>query len=119
VEDGHNDFDGGFSVEARILVLHGFDGDASSVVDDGYGAIGHDLDVAFGGAAGHGFVDGIIDGLPDEVMQAVEVGSADVHSGSFAYGFESFEDLDVGGLVASIVGRCVGMGVGGRLGIDR
>lgn len=119
VEDGHDDFDGGFPVEVRILMLHWFDGDASAVVDNGDGAVGHDLDVAFGGATGHGFVDGVIDGFPDEVMEAVEVGPADVHTGAFSYGFESFEDLDVGGFVAGVIGGCIGMCVGGRLGIDR
>ena len=49
--------------------------------------------------AGHGFVDGVVDDLIDEVVEAALVGAADVHAGAATYGFEAFENLDIGGCV--------------------
>ena len=46
------------------------------------------------GMAGHGLVDGVVDDLPDEVVQTADIGRADVHAGSPSHGIEALEDLD-------------------------
>ena len=46
--------------------------------------------------AGHRLVDGVIDDLVDEVMQAALVGGPDVHTGAAADGLKALEDLDIG-----------------------
>ena len=43
--------------------------------------------------AGHGLVDGVVDDLPDEVVEAARAGGADVHAGALADGLEALEDL--------------------------
>ena len=45
--------------------------------------------------ARHRLVDGVVDHLVDEVMEAAETGRADVHPRSEPDRFEAFEDLDV------------------------
>jgi hypothetical protein len=57
---------------------------------------------------------GLVDGLstsPHQVVQAALTGGADVHARPFADRFESFEDLDRGGVVVDTVGplgdKCV------------
>ena len=57
-------------------------------------------DVDFGAETGQRFVDGVVDDLGDEMMQAALGGVADVHSGAFANRFESFENLDGLGAIA-------------------
>ena len=49
-------------------------------------------------------VDGVVDDLVDEVVEAALAGRADVHPGTLANGLEALEDGDVGGLVAGL--RC-------------
>ena len=49
--------------------------------------------------AGHRLVDGVVDDLVDEVVQAALVGAADVHAGAAADGLEALEDLDIGSSV--------------------
>ena len=94
VQDGHHDFGGG-------LFLGGVhvDGNAAAVVDYGDAVIVVHGDVDFVAEAGHGFVDGIVDHFPDEMMQAQFAGRADVHRGAFANGFESAENFDRGCVV--------------------
>jgi hypothetical protein len=49
--------------------------------------------------AGERFVDGVVDHFVDEVVETGRRGGADVHTGAFPDGFESFEDLDIPGVV--------------------
>ena len=49
--------------------------------------------------AGQGFVDGVVDDLVDEVVQAPLTGGTDVHAGTLPDRFEPFEDGDVQGSV--------------------
>ena len=69
-------------------------GNAAAVVDDGDGIVGVDGDVHFVGEAGHGFVDGIVDHFPHQMVQARFAGRADVHGGTQAHGFQSAENFD-------------------------
>ena len=57
-----------------------------------------------GGEAGHGLVDGVVDDLPHEVVQAARTGGADVHPGALADRIEALEHLDVLGGVALVPG---------------
>ena len=72
------------------------DRDAAAVVDDPAAAVGQQGDVDAGAVAGHGLVDGVVDDLPDEVVQAGRTGGADVHAGPLADRIEALEDLDIG-----------------------
>jgi hypothetical protein len=70
------------------------DRNATAVVLDDNRAIRGDRHVDSRGVPGHRFVDGVVDDLPDEVMEAAGVRRADVHAGSATDGFQALEDLD-------------------------
>ncbi len=74
VQHGKNDFSGG----AFFGGVH-VHGNAAPIVHNGDGIIGVHRDVDFVGVAGHGFVDGIVDDFPHQVVQAHFAGGADVH----------------------------------------
>ena len=57
-----------------------FDGNTTSVIFDGNGAVVIDLDDDGAGKTCHCFVDGVIDDFADEVMESSAGGIADVHS---------------------------------------
>ena len=57
------------------------------------------------GMAGHGLVDGVVDDLPDEVMQAADIGRADVHARPAPDRLEALEHLDGVRAVAGRLGR--------------
>ena len=82
-----------------VVLVHDADGDAAAVVDDGDRVVGVDGDDDAGAVAGERFVDGVVDHLVDEVVEAARAGGADVHAGPFADRLEAFEDLDILGVV--------------------
>ncbi|CAB4912004.1 unannotated protein [freshwater metagenome] len=88
VQLGHDDLDGG-----NTGGVHG-DGDAAAVVLDLDAAVFVDGDVDGGGVAGHGLVDGVVDDLPDQVVQASFTGGTDVHTGPLTDCFQALEDRD-------------------------
>ena len=47
----------------------------------------------------HRLIDRVIDDLPDEMVETLFIGLTDIHSWSFSDGLESFEDLDLTGVV--------------------
>ncbi len=102
VEDGENDFGGG-TLFGGVHV----DGNAAAIVDDRDGIVGVHGDVDFIGKTGHGFVDGIVDNFPDQVMQTHLAGGTDVHGGAQTNGFESAKDLD-GFCVVLVARSCAG-----------
>ena len=53
-------------------------------------------------------VDGVVDHLVDEVVQAVDIGAANVHARAFAHGIEAFENLDGTRVVVSPLPGVVG-----------
>ena len=75
VQLGERDLDAGH-LELGVDV----DGDAAAVVDDPAAAVGQQGDVDAVAVAGHGLVDGVVDDLLDEVVQAGRAGGADVHA---------------------------------------
>ena len=91
VEDGHHDLgraDAAFGVHA--------DGDAAAVVLDRDRAVEVDGDAGCSvQCAGEVLVDGVVDGLPHEVVQPrAVVHVADVHAGALAHGLEALEHRD-------------------------
>ena len=55
--------------------------------------------------AGQRLVDGVVDDLPHQVVQAALAGGADVHAGALADRLEPLEDLDRGGVVLALLDR--------------
>ena len=102
VQLGEDQLDGG---HLFAVALAG--GDAAAVVDDGDAAVGADGHVDAVGVAGQRLVDGVVDDLPDQVVQAALTGRPDVHAGALADRFQSLEDLDRRGVVGRGVGRVV------------
>jgi len=94
VEDGHDDLEGG-GVHLGVLV----DGDAAAIVGDGDDVVLADAADDGVAVAAECFVDGVIDDLADEVVEAAVVGGADVHAGAAADGLEALEDLDRTGVI--------------------
>ena len=89
VQRGHDHLDGGPLLD-RVHV----DRDAAAVVGDRDAAVGQQGDLDRGGVAGHRLVDGVVDDLPDQVVQAALAGGADVHAGPLADRLEPLEDGD-------------------------
>src|SRR5690606_36243928 len=71
------------------------DGDAAAVVGDGdRPAVLVEGDLDERGEPVGRLVDGVVDDLPDEVVEAGLPGASDVHARALADGLEPFEDLD-------------------------
>ena len=108
VEHGVHDLEG---VLAGLLLPP--DRHAAAVVLVAHAAVGQDANLDARGVAGHRLVDGVVDDLPDEVVQAAAVGRADVHARPPADRLEALEDLDaLGGVALGLGGR--GPSPGGR-----
>ena len=90
MQDGHDDLD-------RRLVLRGVfvNGDATTVVDDLDAAVGLNRDLNVVGVAGQRLVNGVVDNLVHQVVQAALAGGSDVHARALAHGFQALEDGDV------------------------
>ena len=99
VEHGEHDLGGALALVATRRVR--IDGDAAPVVLDPAAAVGEQRDDDAVGEAGHRLVDGVVDDLPDEVVQAGEPGRADVHARALAHRVEALEHLDVLGAVVA------------------
>src|SRR5207248_3134324 len=79
----------------QSLVLDHVDRDPGAPVADGDRVVRMDPDLDQVVPAGHRLVDGVVDDLGDEVMEAAKAGRADVHPGPEPDRLESFEDGDV------------------------
>ena len=75
------------------------DRNAATVVVDAAAAVGQQRDADAGAEARHRLVDGVVDDLPDEVVETGQTGGSDVHAGAFADRVETLQDLDVLGAV--------------------
>ena len=107
VQLGEHELDRGLAL-GRVDV----GGDAATVVGDADAAVGEQRHVDGVGVAGQRLVDGVVDDLPDQVVQAALTGGADVHAGALAHRLEALEDGDLAGVV-------LGPGRGaGQLGLD-
>ena len=94
VQHGQHDLDG-------RLALGGDDAhrDAAAVVDDADAAVGEDRDVDGVRVTGQRLVDGVVDDLVHQVVQAALTGRADVHAGSLADRVQTLQDGDRAGVV--------------------
>jgi creatinine amidohydrolase/Fe(II)-dependent formamide hydrolase-like protein len=81
VQDRQDDLDG-----RQLLLGHRRDRNAATVVVHRDGVVGMDRDVDERAVAGERLVDGVVDNLVDEVVQAAHTGRPDVHPGSLANG---------------------------------
>ena len=99
VQHGQHDLDGRHDLAGgqRLVV----DGNAAAVVDDGDGVVDVDGDVDARGVASKRLVDGVVDDLIDEMMQAHLARRPDIHGRAQADRSEAFEDGDVFSGVAS------------------
>ena len=79
----------------QLLVL--VYGDAAAVVLYGDGLVLVDCHLYMGAVASHCFVDGVIHGLVNEVVETLLADVTNVHRGAFAHGFQAFKHLDVAG----------------------
>jgi len=70
------------------------DRNAAAVIHHGDGIVDVHGDIYFVGVAGHGFVNGIVDDFPHQVMQTHFAGGADVHGGTQAHSFKAAENFD-------------------------
>ena len=98
VQHGVDDLEG---VRARRVATDRY---ATSVVDDPHRAVLLDAHLDVRGVAGHGLVDRVVDDLPHQVVQAADVGRADVHARPASDRIEAFEDLDAVGVVLAAGG---------------
>jgi hypothetical protein len=100
-----------------VLVVHlHAGGDAAAVVDDADAVVAVDGDDDVVAVAGQRLVDGVVDHLEHQVVQAGAVGGvADVHARALAHRFQAFQDLDA----ALAIGGGRFVAGGGRLALGR
>ena len=89
VQDGQDDF------RRRLAALVTIDRDAAAVVDDRDRVVDVDRDVDLIAVAGERLVDGVVDDLVDEMVQAGRARRPDSIAGPLADRLETFEDLDL------------------------
>lgn len=82
------------------------DRDAPAVVPDLHGGVVVEDHLDVVAVLAQGFVDGVVDDLPQTVHQATTVGRADVHTRALAYGLEPLEDEQVPRGVVGTVPVC-------------
>src|SRR5207248_11444894 len=88
-------------LEGRSLLdLVHVDRDAAAVVGHRHRAVLVDGDGDVVALPGQRLVDAVVDHLVDQVVEAAEVGAADVHAGPPTHRLQPFQDLDVGSVVA-------------------
>ncbi len=78
--------------------------DSAAIIADGDAVIVVDEYVDAGAKTSDRFVDGVVDYLVDEVVEAIGTRRPDVHGRSFPNRVEAFEDLDSTGVVAQARG---------------
>ena len=98
VQDRHNDLERRNLFDGMLV-----DGDASPVVDDRDGVVGVDRHLNLGAETGHGLVNGVVNDLPHQVMQAAGARRADVHARALTNGLETFENLNLAAIVIVFV----------------
>jgi len=87
VELGENGFQSGDPGHFMLV-----DRNAASVIGDRYQAVGKQGNGNLIRVSSHGFIDGIIDHFPDEVVQAGAGGGADIHARALTYRIKAFKD---------------------------
>ncbi|MPM11774.1 hypothetical protein SDC9_58125 [bioreactor metagenome] len=75
------------------------DRNAASVIGYGDTVVLFDRNLYLCRKTGQRFIDGIIHDFPDQMVQTRATGRANVHSGTFADCFQSFQNLDLTGII--------------------
>ena len=83
---GHNHLDG------RDTGGVHFDRDTTAVIDDLDAPVLTEGDNDLVGIARHCLIDGVVDDLPDQVVQAAGTGGTDVHTGALTDGLEALQN---------------------------
>ena len=91
------------------------DRDTTSVVVDAAATVVEQVDRDAGAEPRHGLVDGVVDDLPDEVVETRQTGGSDVHTGPLPDRVEALQDLDVFG---AVIGTRL-LGVSGHTHLDQ
>ena len=95
MQPGHDHF-----CRRNPFLLVQIDRNTAAVIGHGHRAIGVKLDDDLRAVASERFVDRVVDGLVDHMVQArAVIGVADVHPRPLAHGFEATQHLDRGGVV--------------------
>ena len=80
-------------------------GDTAAVVLNGDAIVFVDCNFNMRAITSQGFVDRVVHRLVNEVVQTFLADVADVHGRALAYGFQTFQHLNVGGAVIGVVCR--------------
>ncbi len=97
MQRGHDRFQGGL-----LGYRMGVHGNAAAVVLDLHVVVVHEGHRDLVAAAGHGFVDAVVDDLVDKVLEPALVGAPDIHAGPAPHGFQTAQHLDIlGGIVVT------------------
>ena len=89
--------------------------DPSAVVGDLDTAVLQHANVDLVGVTSHRLVDGVVDDLPDQVVQSALAGGADVHTGALPDRLQTLENLDGVGTVCVVLFRFFGAATVGRV----
>ena len=90
MQDGEYDLDSGDLFLGMLI-----DGDTATVVPNGDRVVFADPNLDFAAVTRKRLVDGVVDNLVHEMMEAAGAGGADVHAGTHADRFETLQNLDV------------------------
>ena len=91
MQRGQNDLDGGQLLDG--VLVHWYP--AAIVRDRDRATILVQRHIDLGGIPVRGLVDGVVDNLPQQVVQPRFAGPADIHARPLSNGLEPFEDLDI------------------------
>ena len=94
VQNGHDHFGSGLFL--RGMHIHG---NAAAVIDDGDAVVVMDDDIDLVAIAGQRFIHRVIYHLPNQVVQTLLGGRADIHRRTFAHGLEIAQHFDRGSVV--------------------
>ena len=103
MQRGHDHFQRRLVLEFRMRVHR----NAAAIVANRQHIVRSEFHLDAAGMTGNRFVHGIVQNLGGKVMQRADVGTADIHAGAAAHGFQALENLDVLG------GIRFGSGTGG------
>jgi len=92
---GHDDFERRLAGNLRMVLYR----NAAAVVGNGQETFGIEMDFDEIGVTGDRFVHRVVDDFREEVVQRLFVGAADIHAGTHAHRFETFENTDRRGAV--------------------
>ena len=82
----------------RVLL----DGDATTIVGHPDATVVEEDNVDLVAVPGQGLIDGVVDDLVDQVVQATFPRGADVHAGAFANRLQTLQDRDLVGVIGGI-----------------